>query len=347
MKKKGKAAEMNALLSLRKTIVYPVFGVLLLALAAWGQPEIVRAGAGLPPTSGSAQVFQSSAIGGYAELVAALQAAGATVTPGGDIDQPFIPVKGHLITVNNADVQVFEFQDEATRQQVSDAISQAQNSINTSLSTGISGPSFWATGRLIVLYIGDDQATIGTLTKILGNPLAQASAAAGPPSQATLAAQKRLATALGVSTNQVQLVSAEQASWPNTCLGLTPSGQACAAKVTPGWRMIFNANGQQYEVRTDETASTVRWQPQAGPGTSIGELQSQATSAEKQLEKDVQQVGLKGELTKLEKELNGFKPQLTQAWNVLQSQAAIAWRDLNRMLSQLGKDIQASGISKK
>ena len=124
---------MNALSSLRKTIVYPVFGALLLSLIAWGQPQSALAGIGpgVSPAAGGTQASQGSEIGGYAELLAALQAAGATVTPGGDVDQPFIPVKGHLITINGADVQVFEFQDEATCQQVSDTISQTEDSINT------------------------------------------------------------------------------------------------------------------------------------------------------------------------------------------------------------------------
>jgi hypothetical protein len=304
---------MNALSSLKKTIVYPIFGALLLALAVWGQPQAALAGSGPGVSSAAGQ------IGGYADLVAALQAAGVTVTPGGDVDQPFIPIKGHLITVNGADVQVFEFQDDATRQQVSDAISQAQNSVDTSLPSGVSLPNVWAQGRLIVVYIGQDQATINTLSKALGTTITQTPAAAGgPPSQVTLAAQNRLASALGVPATQVQLVSGDQAQWPNTCLGLTSPGAACADEVTPGWRMTFNVNGQQYEVRTDESASVVRWQRQAGPGVSISGLKSQATNAEKQIEKDVQQAGLKGELTRLEKQVGVSGPEITQAWNELQ-----------------------------
>jgi len=241
---------------------------------------------------------------------------------------------------------VFEFQDDATRQQVSDAISQAQNSINTSLPSGVTLPNVWAQGRLIVVYIGQDQAAINTLTKILGNTITQTPAAAAPPPQVALAAQNRLAQALGVSAAQVQLVSAEQVQWPNTCLGLTPPGAACADTVTPGWRMTFNVNGQQYEVHTNETASVVRWQPQAGPDTSLSGLKSQAINAEKQIEKDVQQAGLKEEFTKLEKQIGLSEPEITRAWNDLQSQANSIWRDLNRDISQLSKNIQISGASK-
>ncbi len=318
---------MNMQSNLRKTIVYPVFGALLVASVALGQPQ---------PALAAGQ------IGGYADLLAALQATGATVAPGGDVDQPSIPVKGHLITVNGADVQVFEFQDDVTRQQVSDTIAQTQDSIATSVPSHITWPNFWAKGRLIVLYIGEDRPTIGLLTGILGNTIAQAPAAAAAPAQVTQAAQSRLAAALGVSAAQVQLVSADETQWPNACLGLTSPGQACADEVTPGWRLVFNVNGQQYEVRTNDTASVVRWQPQAESDTSISELESQATSAEKQLEKDAQQAGLIEEFNKLKREIG---PAATQAWEQLQSQANSIWGQLNRDVSQLSKTIQTPGTS--
>ena len=74
----------------------------------------------------------------------------------------------------------------------------------------------------------------------------------------------KLAAALGVSAAQVQLVSTDEAQWPNACLGMTSPGQACADEVTPGWRLVFNVNGQQYEVRTDDSGSSFRLAPKAG-----------------------------------------------------------------------------------
>jgi hypothetical protein len=343
---------MNVPSSLRKTLVYPVFGALFLALIAGGQP--LPALAGVSPAMG--------AIGGYADLLAALQAAGVTITQGGDINQSFIPVQGHAITVNGADVQVFEFQDDASRQEVSDAISQVQNSIDTALPSGIGQSNVWATGRLIVVYVGQDQATFNVLTKILGNAIILAPQAASPSVQpatapaapsssapsspATSVARQRLAKALGVPADQVQLVSAEQAQWPNTCLGMTPPGKACADEVTPGWRMTFNVSGQQYEVRTNETASDVRWQAQSGPGASLTDLPGQATNIEKQLEKDVQQSGLPAEVTKLEKQLGISGPEITQTWNEFVTQANTILEELDRDVSQLSKNIQTSGASK-
>ena len=78
--------------------------------------------------------------------------------------------------------------------------------------------------------------------------------------EAATEAKAWLAQELGVSLEQIQVVSAEQAEWPNACLGLPESGEGCADVVTPGWRGVIEVNGEQDEVRANETASVVRWQ---------------------------------------------------------------------------------------
>ena len=44
----------------------------------------------------------------------------------------------------------------------------------TTIVTWIDQPNFWATDRLIVLYVGTDADVIGRLTKALGQPITQA-----------------------------------------------------------------------------------------------------------------------------------------------------------------------------
>src|SRR5215469_294445 len=46
---------------------------------------------------------------GLNELIAQLKAAGATVVPGADVNQPFMDVAGHILTVNGEQLQVFEY----------------------------------------------------------------------------------------------------------------------------------------------------------------------------------------------------------------------------------------------
>ena len=120
-----------------------------------------------PPGSAS----HGNEIGGYIELVDMLRAAGATVEPSGTVEQPFFEVSGQLIKVNGADVQVFEFPDEATRETVSSLITPEGQPNPTSIVDWVDQPNFWAKGRIIVLYVGKDQAVIDRLSQVMGDPI--------------------------------------------------------------------------------------------------------------------------------------------------------------------------------
>lgn len=78
------------------------------------------------------------------------------------------------------------------------------------------------------------------------------------PPQVLDQAQQALVNQLGVSVDNVQVLSSEQVDWPDACLGVPSDGEACAQVVTPGFRIDVQVNGQQYEVRTDETGNTVK-----------------------------------------------------------------------------------------
>lgn len=80
-----------------------------------------------------------------------------------------------------------------------------------------------------------------------------------PPPVAALEAQQALAAQLGdVAVEDVQIVETEQVEWPDACLGLADAGEMCAQVITPGWRVVLEVNGQQYEARTDDTGQQVR-----------------------------------------------------------------------------------------
>lgn len=78
------------------------------------------------------------------------------------------------------------------------------------------------------------------------------------PPEAVLNAQQWLSDQLSVAIEQVRIVEVEQAVWTDSCLGLGGANESCLRADTPGWRAVFDVNGQTYEVRTDETASTIR-----------------------------------------------------------------------------------------
>jgi len=107
----------------------------------------------------------------YNVLLEDLRQAGAQVEPAGPVEQSFFSVGGRFLRVDGQDIQVFEYPDVASRQAESDQISSDGSTIGTTMVTWVDQPSFWAQDLLIVLYVGQDEATIGALSSILGEPL--------------------------------------------------------------------------------------------------------------------------------------------------------------------------------
>jgi hypothetical protein len=149
----------------RQSFYKIVLGLSLLVLAfsacaAQAEPALTDTGS------------QGGEFSGHDSLVEALEGAGASVEPGEEIVHEFFPVPARIIQVDGAQVQVFEFPDEAARQSAQETISPDGASIGTSMITWIEPPHFFASGRLIVLYLGSDAATLELLTSLLGEPIA-------------------------------------------------------------------------------------------------------------------------------------------------------------------------------
>jgi len=77
-----------------------------------------------------------------------------------------------------------------------------------------------------------------------------------PPAQR--AAVQALAAALGLSVDQIKLVSIEAVDWPDACLGIAQPGVVCAQVVTPGFIVVLEANGKQYEYHINADGRVVR-----------------------------------------------------------------------------------------
>jgi hypothetical protein len=105
-----------------------------------------------------------------AALVAALEAAGASVEVRDKIEQPFFEVQGQALTVNGQPVEVFEWADEAGREAVSGTITP-EGQFGTTMVEWTGKPHFWASGKIIALYVGDDAELIDLLTGVLGEPI--------------------------------------------------------------------------------------------------------------------------------------------------------------------------------
>jgi hypothetical protein len=79
------------------------------------------------------------------------------------------------------------------------------------------------------------------------------------PIPAAVAAQAALATKLGVAEDQITIVSAERVEWPDACLGAATEGELCAQVITPGYRIVLETGGKEYEAQTDESGQVVRF----------------------------------------------------------------------------------------
>jgi hypothetical protein len=103
-----------------------------------------------------------------ASLLDALRAAGAAVEPTGEMEQPFLSVPAQQIMVNGGNVQVFEYPSADAAAADAAQISPDGSSTSTTMITWIEPPHFYRNDRLLVLYIGSDEATQELLTSLLG-----------------------------------------------------------------------------------------------------------------------------------------------------------------------------------
>lgn len=76
--------------------------------------------------------------------------------------------------------------------------------------------------------------------------------------QAVMEAVRFLSVQSGVSVEEIEILEFERVDWSNACLDVPQEGEACAEVITPGFRVLLEANGQVYELRTDEQGTTIR-----------------------------------------------------------------------------------------
>ena len=103
-----------------------------------------------------------------ASLLSALKAAGATVEVGDSITQDFFSVEGQTVKFNGADLQLFEYENAQAMEKDASQVAPDGGSIGTSMVTWIDTPHFYKAGRIIVLYLGNDQTILGLLNKVIG-----------------------------------------------------------------------------------------------------------------------------------------------------------------------------------
>lgn len=83
---------------------------------------------------------------------------------------------------------------------------------------------------------------------------------------------------LNIPGAQVDAVSVIRNDWPDACLGLPQEGEQCAQVITPGWRLVLRANGQDYVVRSNLTGTVIRLAPMGSETSEVGDGTVEATN---------------------------------------------------------------------
>jgi hypothetical protein len=164
-----------------------------------------------------------------------------------------------MFQVDQSLVHMYEYPDLKSRLEVSQTISQDGMIIEWTPVTWPDRPNIWATGRLIVVYPGTDGGLILLLCGLLGDPITRPVPPADEPyPPAVSAAIQSLSESLDMNPGRIEVLSYEPVDWPDSCLGLPETGEACAEVVTSGWKITLMVSGQSYEVRADQYGDQLR-----------------------------------------------------------------------------------------
>jgi hypothetical protein len=74
---------------------------------------------------------------------------------------------------------------------------------------------------------------------------------------AVSAATQALVQFKGAADDQIEVISVEAITWPDSCLGIPQSNMACAEAEVPGYRIVLQLDGATYEYHTDGTGDSV------------------------------------------------------------------------------------------
>jgi hypothetical protein len=81
------------------------------------------------------------------------------------------------------------------------------------------------------------------------------------PPDVALNIRNQVSQILGVPVESIELNSIEPMDWPDGCLGLPEPDEVCTEAITPGWLLVFSADGQEYRFRADQTGTVIRQEP--------------------------------------------------------------------------------------
>jgi hypothetical protein len=108
----------------------------------------------------------------YASLIDRLRTVGVRVEGDGEVEQPFLSIRGRMIKLHSEDVQVFQYSSATEMEAQAALISRDGSTVGTTKIHWIGSPHFYKQGRLLVLYVGDSEKVRKSLEAVLGQQFA-------------------------------------------------------------------------------------------------------------------------------------------------------------------------------
>lgn len=104
----------------------------------------------------------------FSSFTAGLDAAGRTVRPGQQRRSPYLAVPGHELVIGDEPVWAYEFPTAKAFHKLRSTIRPRGDTIGTVIINWTDPPRFFGSGRLLILYFGDEQSTLESLEDLLG-----------------------------------------------------------------------------------------------------------------------------------------------------------------------------------
>jgi hypothetical protein len=79
-----------------------------------------------------------------------------------------------------------------------------------------------------------------------------------PMDEPIIEAIKELSKKLGLKQDDIKVISIEEATWPDTSLGLPEKGMSYAQMLVEGYRIILSAGQKRFEVHTGNGIIKIR-----------------------------------------------------------------------------------------
>jgi len=89
------------------------------------------------------------------------------------------------------------------------------------------------------------------------NPTSASTDAPANWTPAQEAAISDLSTTLNLPAEKITMISTEAVDWPDGCLGIQKIGTFCTQAIVPGYKIMLEADGKQYEYHTNKDGSQV------------------------------------------------------------------------------------------